>query len=380
MKKILVFIDWYEPGYRAGGPIRSIKNLVDYFKGEACFYIITRNIDYQSTVPYNSVISDAWNQVEPNVSVYYCSQQHLGKRTFKRLFDEQEWDIIYINGIYSWFFSLLPLWLLRGTNSRIVVAPRGMLAAGALGVKSLKKNVFLWLARKNGFFRDAVFHATHAGEADEIKRHLNQEASIVVAPNLAAQAKELNWQPRVKQKGVLRMVSIARISPEKNTKYGLEILKSLASDLQVEYHLYGPINDQQYWQECQEVISKLPPHASVEYKGSLANDHVASTLKDYHVLCLPSRGENFGHVILEALTAAIPVLISDRTPWRGLIQKQAGWDLPLETPEQFSFVIEQLAQMEQTEYDSWSRAAFALAVDKILDEEVLHDYRRLLEL
>jgi glycosyltransferase involved in cell wall biosynthesis len=48
------------------------------------------------------------------------------------------------------------------------------------------------------------------------------------------------------------------------------------------------------------------------------------------MLALPSRGENFGHIVPEAWAAGCPVLVSDRTPWRNLAQQGVGWDLPLE--------------------------------------------------
>ena len=40
-KKILVFIDWYLPGYRAGGPIQSIANLVNHLDDELDISIVT---------------------------------------------------------------------------------------------------------------------------------------------------------------------------------------------------------------------------------------------------------------------------------------------------------------------------------------------------
>ena len=36
--------------------------------------------------------------------------------------------------------------------------------------------------------------------------------------------------------------------------------------------------------------------------------------QEYDLLFLPTKGENFGHVILESMSAGTPVLISDTTP------------------------------------------------------------------
>ena len=378
--KILILIDWYEPGYKAGGPIRSIKNMVDHLKGEAEFYIITRDTDYHSATPYSDVLSDSWNQVEEHVQVYYTSESGLTAATIKILLTQKVWNTIYINGIYSWYFSILPLILLRGSDIRIVVAPRGMLAAGALGVKSFKKKVFLSLVKLLHLFKNVTFHSTHEGEASEIRKHIHAGGHIVTAPNLAAATVQKKWNKRVKRSGELKMVSIARVSPEKNTLYSLTVLQHVSPLVKINYHLFGPINDQKYWQECQQVIQQLPANINVDYKGSVPNELVTELLAEYHLLFLPSRGENFGHVILEALTSATPVLISDRTPWRELQFKHIGWDLDLSEPIRFSNIIEEIALQEQEEYDQLSKAAYEYAISKRTDAELLNYYRLLLDI
>ena len=43
--KILVFVDFFLPGYKAGGPITTIENLTNALKDKFDFSIITRNYD-----------------------------------------------------------------------------------------------------------------------------------------------------------------------------------------------------------------------------------------------------------------------------------------------------------------------------------------------
>ena len=56
-------------------------------------------------------------------------------------------------------------------------------------------------------------------------------------------------------------------------------------------------------------------------------------------MILPTFNENYGHVILESLTAGCPVIISDQTHWLTLSEKKAGWDLSLSDQQQFVDVI-----------------------------------------
>jgi glycosyltransferase involved in cell wall biosynthesis len=53
----------------------------------------------------------------------------------------------------------------------------------------------------------------------------------------------------------------------------------------------------------------------VQYRGPIAPDEVSNTFARYDLFVFPTQGENFGHVIFEALRAGTPVLLSDRTPW-----------------------------------------------------------------
>ena len=70
---ILIFIDWYLPGKNAGGPIRSVANIVGKFSDEINFFIITSNSDFGDEVPYTNVKTDTWLKVN-DAQVKYLSE------------------------------------------------------------------------------------------------------------------------------------------------------------------------------------------------------------------------------------------------------------------------------------------------------------------
>ena len=74
-KKIVVLIDWYLPGYKAGGPIQSVANIVARLKGDFDFAIITDDTDANETKPYPNIKSNEWNVLADGTRVYYFSQQ-----------------------------------------------------------------------------------------------------------------------------------------------------------------------------------------------------------------------------------------------------------------------------------------------------------------
>ena len=142
-KTILIFIDWYVPGYKAGGPIKSIYSLVRYFENDFNFLVITSDTDFGETAPYPSVKSDTWVKVNNSVSVFYTSKTFLNRRNILNLMKGIKFDVIYLNSFFSFYFSLLPLLYckLGIIKKPLLLAPRGMLGKGALKIKSGKKNL-----------------------------------------------------------------------------------------------------------------------------------------------------------------------------------------------------------------------------------------------
>ncbi len=371
--QVLVFIDWYAPGFKAGGPVRSVVNLVDRLRDRIDFHIVTSDTDYTETVPYRGIVADQWTRLPGGEQVWYASAGRRNADAWKLLMGQRPWDAVYLNGMYSPPFSVLPLWLLRGTDQRKVVAVRGMLAHGMMRHGTVKKRLFLAAMRLLGCYKGVVFQATNEDEARDVRKWISASAEVQVVPNLGRKLRALGPAERVKEAGVLRLVSIARIAVEKNTLFAIERLREVTGN--ITFDLYGPVYDQSYWGKCQQAIATLPANIRVEHIGVLEPERVQQCYENYHALFMPSQGENFGHSMAEALATGLPLLISDRTPWKELERQQAGWDVPLETPERFVAALRQLTDADQTVYDRWSAGAFTLGARYLNDPgPVEHSY------
>jgi glycosyltransferase involved in cell wall biosynthesis len=373
--KILIFIDWYLPGYKAGGPIRSCANMVAALNQYYDFYIVTRDTDYLEIKPYDNVLSNEWNQLEDGSKVYYISKDKLSAQTLKKLIKGTDFDMTYINGIFSFFFSIYPLYILNTYDKKIIVSSRGMFAASAIAIKSYKKQLFLFISKSFRLYRKCIFHVTNENEANDVKNVLGNQVKTVVAPNLSIK-NDLVLFEKTKQVGELCLVSIARIAPEKNLLFALQVLQKV-NNHQIKFDIYGPIYDEIYWNECLEVIKNLPKNIQVNYLGAIEPEKVKSIFDKAHFLFLPSRGENFGHIIQESIMANCPVIISNQTPWRNLSQQQLGWDLPLEI-EEFARVMNESALMNNEEYQLMVKANFQKA-SEILNEStnIVEKYKQL---
>jgi len=377
-KKILVLVDWYEPGYKAGGPVQSCKNFVAAMRDYFDFHIITSDRDLGDQQPYPGITANQWTKKNENVRIYYAGEKDLTSSVLNQLIQFVSPDYIYLNSMYSYHFTVLPLWL-QGTkkiNAKIVIAPRGMLQQGAIQFKSFKKKIFIRILNLSGIPRKLRFHATDEQEKKDILRYFPSAGSVSVITNFSRPGQS-QWKSLPKDPGYLNCVFISRIVPKKNILFILNIFSQLPKNIKLHLSLRGDIEDNLYWEKCNSVITGLPGNISVSWEGPVANDQVPETLSRYHVFVLPTRGENFGHAIFEALSSGKPVLISDRTPWRDLEQKKIGWDLSLDKPELFLEAIEKAAGFDQQEYDVWSQNAWTYAHEYSTRLNLKEDYLKL---
>jgi len=359
-RKLLFLVEWFYPGYRAGGPIQSCVNLCgalhDYFE----IFVLTTDTDHGITESYKDIETGRW-LFHPilNVHVYYTRRQTLKFTEIRSVIQQVQAEVIYLNLLFSPLFTLYPLWMKwRGLlPGRVVVCPRGTLYDSAITLKAWKKKPLLLIMRWMGLAHKVQFHATNKREKEAIRNYF-PDAEITVADNLPSSGQP-TFAPVVKLPGQVRCIFIARIVPIKNLLFLIESLQLVRAE--VHLTIVGPVEDTSYWHLCQSAIAHLPNWIQVEYLGSKPSAELLPLLQQHQLFILPTLGENFGHSIFEALMAGRPVLISDQTPWQRLAVEKAGWDLPLLKCEDFSRVISMVADMEQSTYDEWANGAWQFA-------------------
>lgn len=374
-KDILVFIDWFKPAYKAGGPVQSLDNMVRRLNDRYRFRIVTSNREYLETDDLEGVEPNCWTQYDDHVEVYYAKGLGALWRVMRAVLKNPDWRLVYLNSMYSWKFTILPL-LMAGRDKQIILAPRGMLSEGSMGVKSTKKQTFVRLFRTLGLFRKVRFHATSAIEVEDIKRNIKTYGSVVQAGNLPRHI-DKTWSKRTKESGQIKLVFLGRVAREKNLHFAIQCLSFVTS--RVVLDIVGSVYDEQYWTQCQKTIATLPENITVHLKGPHPADDIPELLLSYHALLLPSTGENFGHAIVEALAMGLPVLISDRTPWRHLSVAGVGFDLPLTDPKPYGTAIDNLAGKNREEWSVISQRAFDYGRDILKAEESLRQNYRLFQ-
>lgn len=377
---ILCFVAYYLPGYRSGGPVRTIANFVDHLGDEFDIRIVTRDRDALDAEPYPSVRIDVWNKVG-KAQVFYASKKTVNLRAIAKLIRETPHDVLYLNSFFAFDFTTLPLLARRlgwAPKAPCVIAPRGEFSKGAIALKARKKRLYMRATRMMGLYAGLHWQASSEFEVSDIQRELGGlAAGVSVAPNLppgieAAGLKAMSNKAR--SDGPLRVVFLSRISPMKNLDFLLGLLLRVRGP--IELLIYGPIGDNGYWSQCQALIARLPANIQVKYLGEVTPLEVPKTFASADLFVFPTRGENFGHVVLEALCAGTAVLISDRTPWLASDDK-AVEVLPLEDAQAWVNAIERWAGLDGEQLLQIRTAALSYAQRYLETSSALEDNRTL---
>lgn len=372
--KIITFNGTYIPGYKAGGPIRSIENMTFYLQKKIYFFILTNDRDVGENESYKDIKIDKWNEIG-FANVYYKSPSKKLTRTIYKVLNDQEHDAVLLNGVFSEYsMRYLMLRMLKIVpDKKVFLMPRGDLADGALSLKSSKKMLYLKIVKKLGMYKNIEFIATSMEEKRNINKVFYDETDCHLVsnfPNKELLSSRVNYLK--KEKGSLKLIYLSRITPVKNLKFSLEVLKDIKGE--VEFDIYGPIYDVNYWNECLEMIKILPDNIKVNYLGEVDNKFVSSILKKYHALFLPTLGENYGHVIVESLLNGTPVIISDKTPWIDVDNFDAGWALSLEAKEKFTEKISYLISLDYNSYNKHREKSREYVLKKQKPDEIKKEY------
>jgi glycosyltransferase involved in cell wall biosynthesis len=369
MPEVLVFIDWFYPGFKAGGPIRSCLNLVLHLQHDFQFYIVTRNTDYCDPEPYPNLKQNEWLDGPGTSKVMYLSEDHSNANFYTALITEKNWHAVYLNSLWSPSFTLLPLRLLKKLyKGKVIVAPRGMLAPDAMGLKRKKKIAFLYFSRLAGWYKQAIFQATSEHEKTHIQEWFPHN-KIQFAPALPPYHENKEPLLKTKEKGVLNILTVARVAQEKNILEACRLVGLMGGV--VNFTLVGPVYDEVYWAQCKAITAAYSNHIYFEYKGAMSNDAIIELMQTQHVTLLPTLGENFGHTILESFLNAMPVVISDRTPWKNLSMNNGGYAIPLNKPQQFLDALNTYQMMDAAEFREASHGAFEFAQNYLQSSEAI---------
>ena len=372
-KRILIIMGRYFPGYKDGGPVRTIVNLVDSLGDEYDFVILTNDRDHGDKVPYQNIKINDWNNVF-KANVYYVPPNGFKLPLIRMLAKDS--DLVYLCGFFDDYgYKTLLLKRLGIIKKPVVIASMGSFSKGALAIKSAKKKSFITICEILGFFTNISWSVSSTKEQDDLKSVIGKKAICHIAQDLP---RKISNEIRIKDKqsGRLKIVFYSRICKMKNLKYAIDIISNLSGD--ISFTILGIKEEIDYWNECEKLLNKLPSNVKWEYAGSIDSEKAVDTLQKFDLFLLPTFGENFGHAIFEALAAGCVTVISDTTPWIDFEENCCGNVIHLNDKDRFVNSLQKYVDMSNEEFMKISNNALRYALNKKNDETAKNGYREIL--
>ena len=318
---ILVFCDYFKPGYKAGGPISSIVNLMSVIEDNFSMAVVTRNHDYKSKKKY----LEEDKQFSRKYKIHYCSNYlHLILNCLRPSLIRTK--KIYVNSFFSIQYSFIPLIVFSFfLRKKVFISVRGEFADSAIK-NSLKKRIYIKAWRVFFPHSNYSFIASSPFEANDIKKYF-PHSQVEILSNIGALRKFGTIDSSLaRNQDLLRICFISRIHPVKNLDFCLRVLKQVNKSYI--FDVYGPIDDEIYFEKCLKILP-------FNYKDELDPNLIQDTMRNYDLFFLPTKGENFGHIIHESIMSFVPCLISDQTPWDIVQKYKIGMSYSLDKIDNF---------------------------------------------
>ena len=362
---VLVLFHYFGGEAGATGPTQSILAMIRTLSDRYCFRVIAEALPEDEP--------GRWTEFEgiPRLPLHTT---RTGVKGLRQAINDTPHDVLLASSFFDPRFTILPLALRKiGAlpRSPMLVAPRGEFNPGALKFSRIRKRLYIAAVRSMRLLDRVSLQATTTREVDTIRKQLPfYRGEIHLVPNIRTLPPLPSHRLR-KAGDPLTIAFLSRIDKMKNLHFAIDVLKSAA--VPATFNIFGPVfpTGKEYWRFCQSKIGSLPDGLEILYRGPVDPQAVIPTLAEHDLFFLPTLGESFGHAIIDSLIAGTPVLLSDRTPWRGLAERGAGWDLPLSQPKSFVSALRDFAGLGQSEELAMRAAARTYAEAELKPEEAV---------
>jgi glycosyltransferase involved in cell wall biosynthesis len=239
--------------------------------------------------------------------------------TFKKSFQAtvHDFDVVHVHGLWA-HLTLVASRICQEAGVPYITRPCGMLDPYCLAHHGLKKRVYSFLFERENLNQARYIHFTSRGEQVQARSFQILAPKAVVPLGVHVPRKEdetvsetlFKYFPQLKGKKTI--LFLGRI----NFKKGLELLVEALPELHQQFSdvhlvLAGP-DDEKHGNKVRRMIRSKGIGRLVTFTGFVAGAKKSALLQHSTVSCLPSRQENFGIAVVEAMAAGLPVVVSEQ--------------------------------------------------------------------
>jgi glycosyltransferase involved in cell wall biosynthesis len=243
-------------------------------------------------------------------------------------------DIVHVHAMWQW-----PGWAAATEAHRadkpLVLSPRGSVLPERLKKSAVKKWIAAHVRDRPLMATAAAVHATAPAEAAAVRRfgYLGPVAvipngiAVPPEPDVAARAAARRWldsrHPKLAGRRILLFMS--RIEPTK----GVSTLARAWSELAARFPdwallIAGP-DERGYGDEVARLVAAGGAADQTIMAGPLYDHDRERAYLSASLFILPTKSENFGMVIAEALARGVPAITTRGAPWQAIEAEGCGW-------------------------------------------------------
>ncbi|GAB1258023.1 glycosyltransferase [Aurantivibrio plasticivorans] len=286
------------------------------------------------------------------------------KRTLEKIVKENPDSVIYSNNLWN-YCALFPMLVSRRRRIPHIIAVRGELFPWCLKQGRLRKLISWWLFQKMALNSAALIHVTSKDELQAV-RDLGITSPVALIPHgvtpigldVAQKWQELKQRKQEKRK----ILFMSRLHEKKGIDNLLSAWQNIESKLpDWELDLAGP--DYGGYEKKINQLKSSGLLKNVEYLGMLKNKEKFQAFYDASIFILPSYTENFGVVIGEALSAGVPVITTENTPWEDISVHELGVVMRGNSVEEIQKSLLDMTRLDPTELSKKGEKASRFIAD-----------------
>ena len=290
--------------------LNKTKNTMAYLFG----YWTSNNLDLNYTLSYKINI----------FKNYFLNIFPINFSLFNKI-NELKPDIIDIQGLWN-SGSIFNLIFFFRKRTPFVITPRGMLDSWSIKKSFIKKILFFFFIERFSIKKAFCLRATSKLEAVRLKK-LGFKNWIVNIPNgIKIPQLKLKYKRKLKKK--YRLLFLSRLSKKKGIEYILQAWKKIYINYpNWELVICGYDEDNEK-SRLKQLAYDLKLQR-VEWKDPVFGKDKKLLYLSSDIFILPTKSENFGLVVAEALAHGVPVITTENTPWKDLKKYKCGWCIKL---------------------------------------------------
>lgn len=377
--KILHIIGTYKPAYIYGGPIFSVSLLCENLAKAGHLvevFTTTANGPEELDVPIGQKMR------LDGVTVTYFQRltkdhSHLSPGMFWQVWKRcQEFDVVHVHAWWNLpaIVSVLVCWL-RGVKP--VLSPRGMLSGFSFEKSNASVKAIFHRTIGRFLLKKTTLHLTAEAEREETS---GIGAESFVLPNLIqiGNAKSGHRSPVTGQQSPFNLIFLSRIHPKKNLEGLFEALTKVSFDYRLQ--IAGKGEEAGYAEQLAALAASKGISQKIEWLGEVYDAEKFRRYAAADLFVLPSFNENFANVVIEALSAGTPVLVSKEVGLAKYIsENDLGWTCAT-GPVEIAAALEEIFSNEKKRAEIRAKAPVVIERDfspRALTEKYLETYRKL---